>query len=109
MIIITGSVTARPDTIDEIEQISLEHVRRSRLEPGCLAHGVHRDVENPMRFVFFERWADRAAVDTHFAVPESGEFVAALGTLADPGSRSTLETFEVTLPAGSAPVLDQVN
>lgn len=94
MIIITGSVTASPDSVEEIETLSLAHVRRSRLEPGCLAHGVSRDVENPNRFVFFEQWLDQPAVDTHFAVPESGEFVTSLMKLADPDSTSTLEMFE---------------
>jgi quinol monooxygenase YgiN len=94
MIIITGSVTARPESLEEIEALSLAHVQRSRLEPGCLAHGVHRDVENPMRLVFLEQWQDQAAVDTHFAVPEAGAFVTSLMKLADPDARSTLEIFE---------------
>ena len=34
------------------------HVRRSRTEPGCLFHAVHRDVEEPLRLVFVERWVD---------------------------------------------------
>ena len=59
----------------------LEHSRRSRLEPGCVSHDVHVDVENPLRLFFFERWADRAAVDAHFAVPESGAFVRAASKL----------------------------
>jgi quinol monooxygenase YgiN len=53
MIIITGSVTGTPETIDELLAASLEHVRRSRAEPGCISHAVHRDVENPLRLVFF--------------------------------------------------------
>jgi quinol monooxygenase YgiN len=94
MIIITGSVTARPDSRDEVQTLSLAHVRRSRLEPGCLAHGVHQDVENPRRFVFFERWLDQASVDTHFAVPESGDFVTQVMKLSDADSPPTLEVFE---------------
>ena len=30
MIIVTGSVQARPDTLDEVVRLSLEHVHRSR-------------------------------------------------------------------------------
>lgn len=82
MIIITGAITARPDSIDELRAISLEHVRRSRLEPGCLSHAVHVDAEDPLRLFFFETWLDRAAVATHFAVPESGAFVRAASKLA---------------------------
>lgn len=82
MIIVTGSVVVRPDDLEEAVEISLEHVRRSRTEPGCLVHSVHHDVEDPNRLVFLEQWADRAALDAHFAVPESAAFVAALSGLA---------------------------
>jgi len=79
MIIVTGSVVASPETLDAIVAESLAHVRRSRLEPGCLTHGVYRDVEEPLRLFFYE---DRAALDTHFRVPDSGRFVEALTALA---------------------------
>lgn len=81
MIIVTGSIVARPDTVDALLALSLEHVRRSRAEPGCLAHAVHRDVENPLRLVFIEEWADRPALAAHFAVPASGAFVRAAARL----------------------------
>jgi quinol monooxygenase YgiN len=54
MIIVTGSVRARPETFDEILAASLEHVRRSRTEPGCLMHSVHQNVEDPLTLVFVE-------------------------------------------------------
>ena len=66
----------------QVKKLSLEHVHRSRTEPGCISHAVHVDCENPLRLVFFEQWADRAALLTHFAVPASREFVKALQSLA---------------------------
>jgi quinol monooxygenase YgiN len=59
----------------------MEHVRRSRTEPGCLSHALHQDAEDPCQLFFFERWADRAALNVHFAVPESAAFVQALAAL----------------------------
>lgn len=82
MIVVTGSVTTRPETFQEARRLSLEHVRRSRQEPGCISHAVHVDCEDPLRLVFFEQWADRTAPAAHFAVPASGEFVRALRSLA---------------------------
>jgi quinol monooxygenase YgiN len=93
-IIIVGTIMGAEATIDELIDLSLEHVRRSRLEPGCLSHGVARDVENPLRLVFTERWVDLAAVTTHFAVPASGEFVRAAIALGE--SPPTLELFEAS-------------
>ena len=92
MIIITGAIVARPDTIDELRAISLEHVHRSRMEPGCLSHAVHVDAEDPLRLFFYETWAHRAAVATHFAVPESRAFVRAAGKLA--ASQVGMQLFE---------------
>ncbi len=82
MILVTGSVVARADTFDALLEHSLVHVRRSRTEPGCISHAVHRDVENPLRLVFAEQWADKAALAAHFAVPASAEFVKAIRELA---------------------------
>ena len=94
MIVVTGSVTAREDTFDEVRKLSLEHVHRSRLEPGCISHAVHIDCENPLRLVFIEQWADRAALLAHFAVPASRDFVRALQPLA--AGASTIELYEAT-------------
>ena len=92
MIIVTGSVKVRPDAVDDAVAVSLEHVRRSRSEPGCLLHSVHHDVEDPARLVFLEHWADRDALAAHFRVPASGDFVAALASLAvEP---PTMEVYE---------------
>jgi quinol monooxygenase YgiN len=82
MIIVTGSVRARPDAVDEVLRLSLEHVRRSRTEPGCLLHSVHRDVEDSLRLVFIEHWADEEALAAHFAVSASNQFVRAVTALA---------------------------
>ena len=94
MIVVTGSVTARADRFDEVRKLSLEHVHRSRAEPGCISHAVNVDCENPLRLVFFEQWADRAALLAHFAVPASREFVKALQSLAS--AATTIELYDAT-------------
>ena len=66
----------------------------SRTEPGCISHAVHVDCENPLRLVFFEQWADRAALLAHFAVPASRDFVRSLQARAE--SATTIELYEAT-------------
>jgi quinol monooxygenase YgiN len=92
MILVTGSVTAREESLNEVLELSFEHVHRSRKEPGCISHVVHIDCENPLRLVFVEQWADRAALLAHFAVPASRDFVRALQPLA--ASATTLEIYD---------------
>ena len=94
MIVVTGSVTAKPDTFDEVRRLSLEHVHRSRTEPGCISHAVHVDCENPLKLVFFEQWADRAALLTHFAVTAYRDFVRSLQKLA--AAATTIEIYDAT-------------
>ncbi len=98
MILVTGSVTAREDTLEEIRGLSLEHVLRSRGEPGCVSHAVHVDCENPLRLVFVEQWSDRAALLLHFSVPELREFARVLNSLA--ASPAVMELYNAAKLAG---------
>ncbi|MFG6486534.1 putative quinol monooxygenase [Roseateles sp. BYS78W] len=82
MIIVLAHVTVRAEQFDEALRMSRQHVERSRAEPGCLAHAVHRDAEHPLRLVFVEKWVDKAALQSHFRVPGSREFGKALAAMA---------------------------
>jgi quinol monooxygenase YgiN len=97
MIIVLGAVTLDPAHFDEALALSLEHVHRSRAEPGCIAHAVHRDTEQPHRLVFVEQWSDTEALTAHFKVPASRAFAKALQGLAT--EPPTLSMYEAT-PAG---------
>lgn len=94
MIIVTGSVTARPDSFAALRDACLAHVRRSRTEPGCLHHSVQVDCEDPLRLFFFERWSDMAALRTHFVHPDSRGFIAAVRELA--ASSEPVTTYEAS-------------
>ncbi|MGO4711371.1 putative quinol monooxygenase [Bradyrhizobium sp. 2TAF24] len=84
---VTGTVLAEEETFDEVVALSLAHVQRSRGEPGCLAHAVHIDCENPLRLVFVEQWEDQDALAAHFQKAESRAFVRALrDLLAEPAA-----------------------
>lgn len=82
MILVHATVSVAPADLAEALRLSLEHVARSRAEPGCLAHGVHQDGEDPCRLVFVEKWESAEALWQHFRVPESRRFSKALAGLA---------------------------
>jgi len=94
MIIVTGTLHTRHDALAQVLALSREHVQRSRLEPGCLEHGVSADVDDPLHLVFFERWADREAIALHLKLPASRAFGKAVATLVD--RPPTLTMFEAT-------------
>jgi quinol monooxygenase YgiN len=81
MIIVIGSAIAALGQENAVRDLSLLHVARSRTEPGCAAHNVSVDSENPSRFVFVEYWQDMAALKAHFALKVSQDFVRDLGPL----------------------------
>jgi quinol monooxygenase YgiN len=83
VLIVTGSIQARADTVERVLALSLEHVQRSREEPGCLLHSVHHDAEDPLRLVFLEHWIDADALRAHFQVAASRVFVDEIAALAD--------------------------
>jgi quinol monooxygenase YgiN len=74
MIVVTGSVTARQDSFDDVRKLSLQHVHRSRTEPGCIARhwrrislsrprvissvrcNRSREARQPLRFMTLQDW-----------------------------------------------------
>jgi quinol monooxygenase YgiN len=98
MILVTGRVTAKPDTFDEMLRVSREHVHRSRKEPGCLSHDVSVDADNPLTLHFIERWADAEALKAHFRVKESRAMWKTLQDLAaDAGGMSIYDANKIKL------------
>ena len=82
MILIIGGARIRPEHHQAALALGVEHSARSRAESRCLAHNCHIDAEDPNRLVFVEQWSDMAAVQAHFDVPESGDFVRRLSRMA---------------------------
>ena len=103
MILVHGSVVAREGSFAEALALSQEHVARSRAEPGCIAHAVHHDTENPLRLVFVEQWASQAALWDHFKVPASRAFAKALAGLATEAPEMTIfDATPVVVPGRSS-------
>lgn len=69
MYTIIGTVTARPDTREELAALLQAQVAPTRAEAGCINYDFHVDAADPCVFVFYENWIDRAALDAHLAMP----------------------------------------
>lgn len=100
MIIVTGHVIANDVNRAAIETEGVAHCRRSRVEPGCIAHNCHWDVEHPDRLVFVEKWEDAAALLAHFGLQGSRDFVAAVRALSNEPPVLQIYHAEATSPAG---------
>lgn len=58
---------AKPGTENQVEALLRSLVEPSRKEDGAIFYNLHRDRENPRRFVFTEEWESQAALDAHVA------------------------------------------
>lgn len=81
MLLVIGRVQCSPENRDELVAAFEEMQDNSRQEEGCLRYGFFAAVEDPLSFVAVEEWADREALDRHFAQPHLHEFAKRLGGL----------------------------
>ena len=78
MLLVIGRVKCAPEHRDELVAQFERMQNESRREPGCLRYGFFAAVEEPLSFVAVEEWADREALDRHFAQPHLQEFTRRL-------------------------------
>ena len=82
MLIITGRAVIPESNRKSFLEIGKTQVSHSLRETGCISYSFHEDAMSPGSFFFFEEWADRAAVDFHFAQPYCIEFIGKARELA---------------------------
>ncbi|AJI96097.1 putative quinol monooxygenase [Yersinia ruckeri] len=75
---IIASLIAKPDFFEDVKEILHQIIEPSRAESGNLQYDLHRDIDQPNTFVFFERWASEDAVQKHNKTAHFQQFVAQL-------------------------------
>ena len=78
MLLVIGRVRSSADRRDELVALLRTMQDNSRREEGCLRYGFFAAVEDPLSFVAVEEWADREALDRHFAQEHLREFTRGL-------------------------------
>lgn len=78
---VVAKVTAKADAIDQVKCELLKMVEPTRLEQGCLEYRLHQDSRDPTVFLFYENWADAAALERHLGAPHYLRYVAAVADL----------------------------
>ncbi len=56
---------AKPGYEEQLSEVLEGLVGPTRKEQGALQYDLHRDVQEPRRFVFVERWESREALAAH--------------------------------------------
>jgi len=97
MLLIVGTVRLPPDNLAVARPVMERMVQASRAEPGCLLYVYAEDLFDAGLIHVKEMWADRDALDRHFAAAHLAEWRAAWPTL---GIRDRdLALFDVAEPS----------
>ena len=81
-IVLFARLKVKADKIEELKSAALAIVADSRNEAGNINYDVHQSVEDETLFFWHETWANKAAIDEHFATPFFGEFFKVVGEVA---------------------------
>jgi len=87
MLTVVATIVAKPGFEAQVRQELLKMVAPTRLEDGCINYDMHQGLTDPCRFVFYENWRDKAALDVHLQTPHLvawRAFEHASGALAAP-------------------------
>ncbi|HEY9103113.1 putative quinol monooxygenase [Chitinimonas sp.] len=66
---LTAVLRAQPGKEAELEATLRKLATEVRGEPGCVQYTLHANPAEPGEFVFYEIWADQAALDQHAQAP----------------------------------------
>lgn len=76
---ITALWEAREGEADAVAEILARFAPQARQEPGVKLFLVHRAVENPAQFLFYELFEDEAAFAAHQQTPHFKSLIAGEG------------------------------
>ncbi|TPI31931.1 antibiotic biosynthesis monooxygenase [Mesorhizobium sp. B3-1-9] len=66
---VIGTVIAKPETREELQEILSAFVEPTRAEDGCISYDFHVDPADPCVFMFYENWRSKNDLDRHLAMP----------------------------------------
>jgi quinol monooxygenase YgiN len=75
MIAVSVTWKAKPGHEGDVARLFVEMGTESRREPGCLMYVVHRHQTEPGRFLIYEQYKDRQALEAHRASPHFAKYV----------------------------------
>ncbi len=91
-IAIIAKIKAKPGSEAQLEAAFREMIAKVRSEPGTLSYILHKSVQDPTVFCFYETYVDQAAVDFHGKTPHMKELGAKIGPHLDGRPEITILT-----------------
>jgi quinol monooxygenase YgiN len=66
---VVATFVAKPGAEEKLKDLLQGIVEPTRKEPAALQYDLHRDIKEPRRFIFFERWASEQGLAEHNKTP----------------------------------------
>ena len=67
---VIAEIVAKKDKADELRTLLVPFAEGSAKEPGCIVYTLMEVIGEPGRFLTFEKWTNKAALDAHMVTPE---------------------------------------
>lgn len=89
---VIAEITSHKDKADELRALLVPYADKSAKEPGCQKYVLMEVIGEPGRFLTYERWTNKAALDAHMGTPDIKEILPKLQPiLAKPVSQIFLD------------------
>src|SRR6516164_8893168 len=89
---VIAEIVSKKDKADDLRGLLVPFAEKSAKEPGCLVYTLMEVIGEPGRFLTFERWKDKAALEAHMVTPDINAIVPKLEpVLAKPFTQLFLE------------------
>ena len=69
LLTVVAEMLAKPGQEDELKRRLLSLIEPTRKEDGCVQYDLHQNTEEAGRFVFYETWRSREALERHLQTP----------------------------------------
>lgn len=79
---VVATFQAKPGKTEELKKALISFVAPTRKEAGCINYDLHQLPEDPSKFLFYENWTTKAALDVHLQTPHIQAVLPHLDTLA---------------------------
>ncbi len=81
MLTVVAFAQAKPGKEKDLEKALLELVSQTRKEAACVNYDLHRHLDKPGMFVFYENWINKAGLEQHRKTQHITDFRAKAGDL----------------------------
>ncbi len=71
---VIAKLKAKSGSEEELYEEARKLVEPTRAEEGCINYDMHRSVEDPGLFMFYENWENRPLWEQHMESPHLQEF-----------------------------------